>query len=140
MASAARMTACFCLMLLLLPGCALDPVAVTNGPGSAQPSTANCSVSWQLQPLDHFDPTDVRVWRQRVFMNDDHWRRPTRDDPGVIFFYCGNEASVELYVNSTGWMWERAASLGALLVFAEHRYCGRRWPCTPPTPCRSPRA
>ena len=45
-----------------------------------------------------------------------------------ILFYCGNEASVELYVNATGWMWERAAAFGALLVWAEHRYYGETQP------------
>ena len=41
-----------------------------------------------------------------------------------IFFYTGNEANVELYLNATGLMWEHAESFGAVLVFAEHRYYG----------------
>ena len=44
--------------------------------------------------------------------------------PGAIWFYCGNEANVELYINATGLMWENAEAAGALLVFAEHRYYG----------------
>ena len=39
----------------------------------------------------------------------------------TVFFYTGNEADVELYVNATGWMWESAPEFGALLVFVEHR-------------------
>jgi len=47
---------------------------------------------------------------------------------GPIFFYAGNEADVTLYVNHTGLMWESAAQLGALLLFAEHRYWGESCP------------
>ena len=94
-----------------------------------QPSTANCTVSWHTQPLDHFDYSDSRTFQQRVFSYDVHWRRPNSSaGAGPILFYCGNEASVELYVNATGWMWERAQELGALLVFAEHRYYGKTQP------------
>ena len=88
-----------------------------------RPSTADCSVSYHKQPLDHFSYTENRSFAQRVFTNDQHWR-----PGGPILFYCGNEASVELYVNATGWMWERAAAFGALLVWAEHRYYGKTQP------------
>ena len=90
---------------------------------TTRPSTANCSVSYHTQPLDHFSYTENRSFAQRVFTNDQHWR-----PGGPILFYCGNEASVELYVNATGWMWERAAAFGALLVWAEHRYYGKTQP------------
>lgn len=42
--------------------------------------------------------------------------------PKMIFFYVGNESPVEVYVNNTGLMWENAPELGAVLIFAEHRY------------------
>ena len=67
---------------------------------------------------------DDRTFRQRVFLNADHWHGPG----APILFYCGNEANVELYVNATGLMWERASELGALLVWAEHRYYGASLP------------
>ena len=35
---------------------------------------------------------------------------------------------MEEYVNNTGLMWELGASMGALLVFAEHRYEGSSVP------------
>ena len=42
----------------------------------------------------------------------------------LVLFYTGNESPVEEYVNNTGLMWEAGATLGATLVFAEHRYEG----------------
>ena len=85
-----------------------------------RPSTADCSVSYHKQPLDHFSYTENRSFAQRVFTNDQHWR-----PGGPILFYCGNEASVELYVNATGLMWENCAAFRCLMVFAEHRYWGK---------------
>ena len=41
---------------------------------------------------------------------------------GPILFYTGNESPIDEYVNNTGLMWSLAPKLGALLVFAEHRY------------------
>lgn len=60
------------------------------------------------------------TFKQRVFTYDQYWNKET----GAIWFYCGNEANVELYINATGLMWENAKAAGALLVFAEHRYYG----------------
>ena len=98
------------------------------------PGTANCSVDWHTQPLDHFSFTETRTFEQRVFSYVGYWRRPNAGSAaGPILFYCGNEASVELYVNATGWMWEHAEELGALLVFAEHRYYGESIPYAPGT-------
>jgi lysosomal Pro-X carboxypeptidase len=35
---------------------------------------------------------------------------------------------VQLYLNATGLMWENAERLGAMLIFAEHRYYGESLP------------
>ncbi|KAL1524642.1 hypothetical protein AB1Y20_019529 [Prymnesium parvum] len=89
-----------------------------------RPSTANCTVHWREVPLDHFNFQEPRTFRQRYFTYDGF----CASSHSPILLYTGNEASVELYVNSTGWMWERGARLGALLVFAEHRYYGESLP------------
>jgi lysosomal Pro-X carboxypeptidase len=96
---------------------------------TANPGTGNCSELWFTNTIDHFSwtapPTGAFTYQQRYFVNDAYWRNGTA---GAIFFYAGNEADVTLYVNNTGLMWENAASFGALLVWAEHRYFGASQP------------
>jgi pimeloyl-ACP methyl ester carboxylesterase len=41
---------------------------------------------------------------------------------------AGNEAPVDVYVNNTGLIWDLAPRLGALVVFAEHRFFGKSIP------------
>ncbi len=60
----------------------------------------------------------------RYFVCDTYWEPGPDGAMGPIFFYFGNEADVELYLNNTGLMWESAPMFGALIVFAEHRYYG----------------
>ena len=110
-----------------------------------------CEERFRDAPLDHFSfATFGETFRQRYFLcthfskrlynddndNDDEQSRDRDDgdsdaadhaaavDP-PIFFYTGNEANVELYLNATGIMWESAQQFKAILVFAEHRYYGR---------------
>ncbi|KAJ0410123.1 hypothetical protein ATCC90586_001608 [Pythium insidiosum] len=81
-----------------------------------------CQELYFTQALDHFvaiSPT----YEERYFVCDKHSRKN-----GSIFFYVGNEADVELYLNNTGLMWENAEEFGAMLVFAEHRYFGKSIP------------
>lgn len=92
-----------------------------------RPGVQNTSLHWYDQTIDHFSwaPTfsGEQTFKQRYFVYDRYWK-----PGGPIFFYCGNEANVELYVNATGLMWENAQSFGAALVFAEHRYYGKSIP------------
>ena len=121
----------------------------TEAPPSPSPShddlLGRCRELWRDATLDHFSgwkPTrsaDVdedeidkkhhhglrrrrrrhqrKTFRQRYFICDDQWAGPG----SPIFFYFGNEADVELYLNATGLMWQSAPEFGAALVFAEHR-------------------
>ncbi|OQR85173.1 lysosomal Pro-X carboxypeptidase [Achlya hypogyna] len=82
-----------------------------------------CVESYFTQTLNHFEATD-ETYEERYFVCREFWTKPD----GPIFFYVGNEADVELYLNHTGLMWENAAEFGALLVFAEHRYFGKSLP------------
>lgn len=92
-----------------------------------RPGVVNTTLHWYEQTVDHFSwaptPSGKQTFKQRYFVHKAYWRKG-----GPIFFYCGNEANVELYVNSTGLMWEHAQEFGAALVFAEHRYYGETMP------------
>jgi pimeloyl-ACP methyl ester carboxylesterase len=96
------------------------------------PGVNNCTARYFTQQIDHYafdqsalpDPNQPR-WQQRYFVCDQYWNKQA---DGPVFFYTGNEANVELYVNHTGLMWENAQQFGALLIFAEHRYFGSSQP------------
>ena len=96
------------------------------------PSTANCSVNFIDQPVDHFSFSAApgTTFKQRYYVYDAFYSQKkaaaatSTTTPPPIFFYTGNEADVGLYVNATGLMWENGQAFGALLVFAEHRAYG----------------
>ncbi len=67
---------------------------------NAHPGVPNCTVHAYNQRLDHFDYSEGRTWRQRYFVHDSHFDGASSS----VLFYVGNEANVELYVNSTGLM------------------------------------
>ena len=101
----------------------LDHSCAIN-PTDATPGVPDCTQHWfDGQHLDHFNFRSNATFSQRYFVHDTWWTKG-----GPIWFYCGNEANVELYVNSTGLMWENAKDAGAMLVFAEHRYYGETLP------------
>lgn len=93
------------------------------------PYISRCKQYWIEQDLDHFsrnikEDGVAEKYQQRYFVCDQDWK--LKDGP--MFFYVGNEANVELYLNHSGLMWENSKEFGAMLVFAEHRYFGQSIP------------
>ena len=108
----------------------------SSSPGQPpQPDLVSaCDEHFVDMPLDHFAPVPSQhTFPLRYYTCEQFWSPTPEGAPGPVLFYAGNEADVQLYVNHTGLMWETAPRLGALLVFAEHRYYGKSWPF-PETP------
>lgn len=102
--------------------------------------------------VDHFGFLEDGTFKQRYLVADKHWQKPG----GPILFYTGNEGDITWFCNNTvriqllpsiftlhvilsvirhlllpspqGFMWEIAEELGAMLLFAEHRYYGESLP------------
>lgn len=49
---------------------------------------------------------------RRYLINDTFW---DKKDKSPIFFYTGNEGSIELFAQNTGFMWEIAEEFKATL-------------------------
>lgn len=100
-------------------------VALSLGTTLAQFTTENCTWHYFEQPLSHFARGIAGSYKQRVCIYDGYWK----PDQGLpIFLYTGNESPVDEYVNNTGLIWDLAAEVNALVVFAEHRYFGESIP------------
>lgn len=123
---------CFLLLSMLL-------VAVhgssEGGAASASPPSVYPVVEYTFDcVLDHFNfrPTLVPSFPLRYLINQDHWQRTgsvkNQTAAGPVLFYTGNEADIMVFVNNSGFLFELAAELGAMVVFAEHRYYGTSLP------------
>ncbi|XP_018027731.1 lysosomal Pro-X carboxypeptidase isoform X2 [Hyalella azteca] len=92
---------------------------------SVSPPDGNWTTQWYEQQLDHFSyGVQQLTFMQKYLVNIDHWNRTG----GPIFFYAGNEGSIELFALNTGFMFEIAPEFGAMVLFAEHRYYGSSIP------------
>lgn len=65
------------------------------------------------------------MWNMRYLINWQYYNK----DQGPILFYTGNEGNVWSFYNNSGFVVDTLAKkLGAVVVFAEHRYYGKSWP------------
>eukprot|EP00300_Choanocystis_sp_HF-7_P025205 c2691_g1_i1.p1 GENE.c2691_g1_i1~~c2691_g1_i1.p1 ORF type:complete len:510 (-),score=98.65 c2691_g1_i1:143-1672(-) len=79
------------------------------------------------QTTDHFNfHTEPETFQQRVLFYDS-FLDVSRPDK-TILFYCGNEGDIFEFYDNTGWVFDVATELNALIVFAEHRFYGVSFP------------
>nr|XP_025961859.1 lysosomal Pro-X carboxypeptidase isoform X2 [Dromaius novaehollandiae] len=107
------------LLLLSAPGALSAPRR-----GGAAPPAAPYLTRYLAQQIDHFGFDENLTFQQRYLIADQHWKK----DNGPILFYTGNEGDITWFCNNTGFMWDVAEELSAMLVFAEHRYYGESLP------------
>lgn len=112
------MFATLCGILLIL---AFKPGASATGQAQFQYAVKEFSV-----PLDHFNFLSNENFTIRYLYNDSFVQKDDTMYP--IFFYTGNEGDIEWFAQNTGFMWELAEQLHAMVIFAEHRYYGKSLP------------
>ncbi|XP_076763906.1 putative serine protease K12H4.7 [Xylocopa sonorina] len=78
---------------------------------------------WLTQFLDHFNPTDARVWQQRYFVNGEYYKKG-----GPIFLMISGEAAAGAKWMVEGQWIEYAKQFGALCFQVEHRFYGKSHP------------
>ncbi|XP_066259152.1 putative serine protease K12H4.7 [Euwallacea similis] len=77
------------------------------------------------QKIDHFNPTDTRVWNQRYHINEDYYNESSKNH---VFLMLGGEWEATInWLNSGAWI-QSATKYGALLFYLEHRYYGKSHP------------
>ncbi|XP_017400421.1 lysosomal Pro-X carboxypeptidase isoform X1 [Cebus imitator] len=103
---------------------ALGSLHLPTNPTSLPAVAKNYSVLYFQQKVDHFGFNTVKTFNQRYLVADKYWK----ENGGSILFYTGNEGDIIWFCNNTGFMWDVAEELKAMLVFAEHRYYGESLP------------
>ncbi|CAI5444186.1 unnamed protein product [Caenorhabditis angaria] len=84
----------------------------------------NVEVKWYKgMRVDHFAYGNTDTFNLRFMWNNTFYKAG-----GPIFFYTGNEGSLEGFVTATGIMFDIAQQFNASLIFAEHRYYGQTQP------------
>ena len=103
-------------MLLLASIAGIGAIAAPPSPfGDNLPSTANCTVHWFDQTIDHFNwgPTATNpptyTYKQRYYVYDKFWKGAEKNAP--IFFYFGNEDNVGLCkISKSCWLPSRRSA------------------------------
>lgn len=110
-----------------------DPNRETNANASFDP---NVTEYWFDAVVDHFNfrPTSEATFPLRYFVNDQYYANSS----SPILFYAGNEAPITQFLQNSGFLWEAAEKLQAMVVFAEHRYYGESFPFGSPETALSP--
>ncbi|KAI6234044.1 hypothetical protein M3Y99_00837800 [Aphelenchoides fujianensis] len=110
------------LLGLLVGACLLVGAAGVRKFPYVRTSTAD-PVPWATNyvstPVDNFNIGNSASFQLKYLLNDTFFT-----DGGPLFFYTGNEGSVEGFAQNTGIMFDLAPQFNALIVFAEHRYYG----------------
>ncbi|XP_061733982.1 lysosomal Pro-X carboxypeptidase isoform X1 [Nerophis ophidion] len=119
-----------CLLVVFI--CSFHVFALTSQMfrrhgGFSLSSDFNYDTFYLDQKIDHFGFQEDGTFKQRYLVADKHWRQPG----GPILFYTGNEGDISWFCNNTGFMWDVAGEMQAMLVFAEHRYYGESMPFGP---------
>ena len=78
---------------------------------------------WFTQFLDHFNPIDAHVWKQRYFVNGEYYKAG-----GPVFLMIGGEGAITPKWMVEGQWIEYAKKYGALCFQVEHRYYGQSHP------------
>lgn len=78
---------------------------------------------WFTQYLDHFNPTDARVWEQKYFVNSNFYK-----PNGPIFLMIGAEGIANVKWMVEGQWIEYAKEFGAMCFYLEHRFYGNSHP------------
>ena len=120
-------------------------IGASTSSTASSPSASSARDRAQLQErtfptnVDHFSyqPVDPPTFPLRYFVGGGHYLRPGSAGPGTstppsppppVLFYAGNEADITVFIENSGFVFEAAEELGALVVFAEHRYYGTSYP------------
>jgi lysosomal Pro-X carboxypeptidase len=110
------------LIFLALLSVALSMRGLNRGPLG---STVGYNLTNISVPIDHYAPNSPS-FLMRYYIRTDYYT--SKGSSGPIFFYCGNEGAIEMFVNNSGYIDSLGQQLGAVVVFAEHRYFGGSLP------------
>nr|XP_002127477.1 dipeptidyl peptidase 2 [Ciona intestinalis] len=89
-------------------------------------TTATYHTKYFEQFVDHFNfqSNGNATYMQRYLISDEHWVA----GKGPMLFYAGNEGDIVGFKDASGLLTETAPKLGAMVVFAEHRFYGTSLP------------
>jgi hypothetical protein len=51
-------------------------------------------------PLDHFDPSNTRTWKDKFYINRGHWD----EEAGPIFVEMGGEGALHVELAAADWL------------------------------------